>query len=205
MTSGAQVATIEERSATRGARAKYFRFAHAGAWVGCGDLEILHFCGGLPYEFSGRSRVAPANENSLKTPDQGKNGKMRASEAARAKDAEGRNVRGSKKLCGEGGSCGGAEVCKVIGLDGEAGLRGFGIEKQIGGLNGSIAAGKDLIGTARSFKILSVDGLLSNQHQFHSESGGKRVVAGHGEKGAMRQLSLSALRNDHGGIAIAEG
>src|SRR5713226_4506753 len=113
---------------------------------------------------------------------------MSASLAAGAEDAEDLYVLTGEELCGDRGSGCGADFGEIAGGDGQSWLAGFGIEKQVGGV-------QLFIGIGRIFR---------DHDQLHAEASAFRVVTRHDEKDAIGEAHLGAHRHQSRGIATAE-
>ena len=133
---------------------------------------------------------------------------MRAGEASGAEDAEGSSVGTSQKFCSDRRRGRGAEVGEVVGGDGQAGRSGFGVEQQVGGLHaafGEKAVARIVFRTIPRMIPSMIPGMIQNDDELDSERVAGCVVTGHGEEGSVGKLSLRAIRNDDGGVAVAEG
>jgi hypothetical protein len=125
----------------------------------------------------------------LKLSDQRKNFKMRAGQAAEAKDTERRGILPGEKLCGYSGSGSGANRREVICRDGKDRLAGCWIEQEKRRLNAILAGG-----------WMVVDG-----NQFDSERGLVGMVARHDQQHAIWSCDVLARRKTDGGKTIAKG
>src|SRR6266849_4314903 len=113
---------------------------------------------------------------------------MSASLAAGAENAEDFYVLTGEEFCGDGGGGCGADLGEVPRGDGEGWLAGFGIEKQVGGVQ----------------LFVGISWTVGDHHQLHAQASAFTVVTRHDEKDAVGEAHLSAHRHQGCGIATAE-
>ena len=114
---------------------------------------------------------------------------MRACLAAGSENTQNASIFAGEKFGRDGGCCCGAHIGEIVRGRCQPRARGIGIEEQVRGL--------DAVFGTRWFVL--------HDDQFHSHGVGGAIMAQHDQEYALGCGQVSAIRNDRGGVAIAEG